>query len=429
MSELPAGWVEATIHDVCEVILGQSPPGSAYNRDGMGLPFFQGKAEFGPLIPATRKWTTEGNKRAREGDVLVSVRAPVGPTNLAPFECVIGRGLAALRPTDATTSRFVLYQMRATEESLASVATGSTFTAVAGDQIRRHPFLVPPPAEQERIIAAIEEQLSRVDAAERSLQSARQRLHQLRPRVIDAATDGYPMRALGELLREPLRNGHSAKRSPGGKIPVFTLTAVTARDFSDRNMKLTDADPHRVEDLWVESGDILIERSNTPELVGSAALYSGPSKRAIFPDLLIRVRMGSAMLPEYAELGLRSTRLRRYFQRAAKGIAGSMPKIDQGAILAAELPLPPKEAQHRIVADVSRELTILDSLMTAIDHALKRSDRLRRAILESAFSGKLAPQDPSEEPASLLLKRIENERRDLATPGRARRRRVGTVKS
>lgn len=429
MSDSPAGWVEATIHDVCEVILGQSPPGRAYNCDGRGLPFFQGKAEFGPLMPATRKWTSEGNKRAREGDVLVSVRAPVGPTNLAPFECVIGRGLAALRPTDATTSRFVLYQMRATEQLLASVATGSTFTAVAKDQIRRHPFLVPPMAEQDRIVAAIEEQFSRLDAAERSLQSARRRLHQLRPRVIDAATDGYPMKPLGELLREPLRNGHSAKRSPGGKIPVFTLTAVTARDFSDRNMKLTDADPRRVENLWVESGDILIERSNTPDLVGTAALYSGPSKRAIFPDLLIRVRMGSAILPEYAELGLRSTRLRRYFQRTAKGIAGSMPKIDQGAILAAQLPLPPIEEQDRIVADVSRELTILDSLTTAIDHALIRSEQLRRAILGRAFSGRLVPQDPSDEPASVLLNRVEKERGEPKEIKRRRRGRVGTVKS
>ncbi|MCA1702686.1 MAG: restriction endonuclease subunit S [Actinobacteria bacterium] len=429
MSDSPAGWVEATIHDVCEVILGQSPPGRAYNCDGRGLPFFQGKAEFGPLMPATRKWTSEGNKRAREGDVLVSVRAPVGPTNLAPFECVIGRGLAALRPTDATRSRFVLYQMRATEELLASVATGSTFTAVAGDQIRRHPFLVPPTAEQDRIVAAIEEQFSRLDAAERSLQSARRRLHQLRARVIDAATDGYPMKTLGELLREPLRNGHSAKRSPGGKIPVFTLTAVTARDFSDRNMKLTDADPRRVENLWVESGDILIERSNTPELVGTAALYSGPSKRAIFPDLLIRVRMGSAILPEYAELGLRSTRLRRHFQRTAKGIAGSMPKIDQGAILAAQLPLPPSEEQHRIVAAVSRELTILDSLTTAIDHALIRSEQVRRAILGRAFSGRLVPQDPSDEPASVLLNRVERERGEPKEIKRRLRGRVGTVKS
>ena len=190
MSELPKGWVATTIGSACDVILGQSPPGSAYNSDGDGLPFFQGKAEFGALQPLVRKWTTAGNKRAFPGDVLVSVRAPVGPTNLAPFECVIGRGLAALRPSRVTTTRFVLYQMRAIEASLASIATGSTFSAISGDQLRNHRFLLPPLVEQQRIVAAIEEQVSRLDEAELLLNQAERKVVLMRRSILAHAFSG-----------------------------------------------------------------------------------------------------------------------------------------------------------------------------------------------------------------------------------------------
>src|SRR5271169_2087509 len=121
MSELPKGWEASTLEECCVVISGQSPPGETYNTEGIGLPFYQGKAEFGDLYPSPRKWCTEPAKIATEGDVLISVRAPVGPTNLASETCCIGRGLAALRPFQGIATRYVLYQMRATEQELASV--------------------------------------------------------------------------------------------------------------------------------------------------------------------------------------------------------------------------------------------------------------------------------------------------------------------
>ena len=137
MSELPNSWAPCTLEECCTVISGQSPPGETYNEGGIGLPFCQGRAEFNEL-PTPRKWCTEPTKTATTGDVLISVRAPVGPTNLANEPCCIGRGLAALRPFQGVEARFVLYKMRATEQQLAVVATGSTFSAVSSHQ-RAHP--------------------------------------------------------------------------------------------------------------------------------------------------------------------------------------------------------------------------------------------------------------------------------------------------
>jgi hypothetical protein len=83
--------------EVAEIFMGQSPPGSTYNNRGNGLPFFQGKAQFGEVFPVPDKWCSEPLRIAHKGDILVSVRAPVGPTNLAVEKCCIGRGLAAIR--------------------------------------------------------------------------------------------------------------------------------------------------------------------------------------------------------------------------------------------------------------------------------------------------------------------------------------------
>ena len=119
---LPTTWAETRLEDVAEIILGQSPPGLSYNTDGIGLPFFQGSAEFGDLYPEIKKWTTKPTKFARAGDVLLSVRAPVGPTNLAPLDCAIGRGVAAIRAVDEIMPKYLLYALRATESALATAS-------------------------------------------------------------------------------------------------------------------------------------------------------------------------------------------------------------------------------------------------------------------------------------------------------------------
>ena len=97
LQTLPKRWVSSRLGDVAEIVLGQSPPSSTYNENENGLPFYQGKLEFGNIYPSPQKWCTEPKKIAEKGDVLISVRAPVGPTNICPERSCIGRGLAAIR--------------------------------------------------------------------------------------------------------------------------------------------------------------------------------------------------------------------------------------------------------------------------------------------------------------------------------------------
>jgi len=105
--ELPGGWVQVALNDIAEILMGQSPPSETYNSEGIGLPFFQGKAEFTDLHPVAEKWCREPNKIADAEDILMSVRAPVGTTNIANQKCCIGRGLAAIRYNHNT--KFLFY--------------------------------------------------------------------------------------------------------------------------------------------------------------------------------------------------------------------------------------------------------------------------------------------------------------------------------
>jgi len=163
--ELPAGWVQAPLAVYVAVIMGQSPPSSAYNKVGEGLPFYQGKAQFGDLHPTASDWCTEPKKIGEPGDVVISVRAPVGPTNLLREQSCIGRGLAALRSLGGEPM-YLLYALRAVESSLASMGVGSTFVAISKTNLDSFTIPVPPLAEQKRIVAKVDALMALLDDLE-----------------------------------------------------------------------------------------------------------------------------------------------------------------------------------------------------------------------------------------------------------------------
>jgi len=208
---IPANWKPADLVSVAVVTSGQSPPGSTYNTIGEGLPFFQGKAEFGDVSPTPVKWCSAPLRIAHPGDVLISVRAPVGPTNLANIECCIGRGLAAITPLGGMPSKFYLYYLRHSVENLVRQATGTTFQAISGKQLRAHEVLVPPLPEQHRIVEAIESYLTRLDAAVASLERVQKNLERYRASVLKAAVEGRLVPTEAELAKKEGRSYEPAR--------------------------------------------------------------------------------------------------------------------------------------------------------------------------------------------------------------------------
>ena len=210
--DVPASWAVTTLGEACLVIQGQSPPGETYNTEGTGLPFLQGKGEFGDISPTAVKWCSAPTKNAEPDDVLISIRAPVGPTNLCLVRSCIGRGLAAIRPGGNIPSRFVLYGLRASEAALRAKATGTTFEAIRGEDLRSHPLPLPPLAEQQRIVAELEKQLTRLDASVAALRRARANLKRYRASVQKDACEGRLVPTEASLARAEGREYEHAGR-------------------------------------------------------------------------------------------------------------------------------------------------------------------------------------------------------------------------
>jgi type I restriction enzyme S subunit len=141
--------------DVAQVIMGQSPPSSTYNAVGEGLPFYQGKTDFGDMYPTPRVYCTAPSRIAETGDILISVRAPVGPTNVSQERSCIGRGISAIRVGEKLERDFLLYFLRFYEPELAKAGTGSTFTAIAREDLETIKIPLPPLTEQKRIASLL----------------------------------------------------------------------------------------------------------------------------------------------------------------------------------------------------------------------------------------------------------------------------------
>jgi len=141
---IPRGWKVSTIGAEFELTMGQSPPGRTYNEDGKGLPFFQGRKDFGFRYPSKRVFCTEPKRIAEQGDTLVSVRAPVGDVNMASEQCCIGRGLARIRHKSKSRS-YTYYAMHMLRDHFARFETeGTVFGAINKSQFQNIRWLAPP---------------------------------------------------------------------------------------------------------------------------------------------------------------------------------------------------------------------------------------------------------------------------------------------
>ena len=184
--EIPAEWEVGILSDIANITMGQSPEGSSYNEDGKGTIFYQGSTDFGIRFPTIRMYTTEPTRFAKKGDILMSVRAPVGTLNIANSDCCIGRGLAALN-SKLNSITHLWYMMDVFKHTFENKnGAGTTFGSIIKDELYNLPVVIPP----KEIISAFNEKTFSIFNYQLSIEKETQKLTALRDRLLPLLMNG-----------------------------------------------------------------------------------------------------------------------------------------------------------------------------------------------------------------------------------------------
>jgi type I restriction enzyme, S subunit len=411
VTDLPPGWIEVRLSDMADVIAGQAPPGKSYNDSGVGLPLFQGKTDFTAMyIGEPRLWTTDASKLAEHDDVLLSVRAPVGPTNLARERCAIGRGLAAIRGRPGVVQRYLLYALRATASALQDQATGTTFAAITSEVIRNHSIRLAPTPEQKRIVAAIEEQFSRLDTGVAALERVRQNLKRMRRSALQRTVPDNPRSSWKKArIDETVRIVDYRGRTP----PFSSKGIPHLRSFNVKNGQVDWTGHAYVSDETYDkymsrgfpaAGDLLF----TTEAPMGEVAFAPTTKFCMAQRMMLLKPDPRVWVSEYLMYHLWSPWFQEHLRIGATGT--TVQGISSRNFRPLQLWMPPPDEQERLAIEIRQKLALARAAEQSLAGQTKRTARLRSAILAAGFSGRLAPQDPSDQAASELIERIAVER-------------------
>lgn len=221
------------------------------------------------------------------------------------------------------------------------------------------------------------------------------------------------MLPLSDLICDGPSNGWSPKSGADAHGALtLKLTATTSGELrlDEDAIKRIYENPERTSRYWLRPGDVLVQRANTIEYLGATAIFDGPERTYIYPDLMMRVRISDEALRRYVWRFLNSAEAKRYFRDRATGTAGNMPKISGKILKALRVPLPKNKQVGEIVEEVDNTFSWISRISREVTKASVFVEHLDAANLEKAFRGELVPQDPNDEPASVLLERIKAER-------------------
>jgi type I restriction enzyme S subunit len=189
IGRIPKDWEVVRLNDrkLAVVIMGQSPPSRKYNKEGKGIPFLQGKMEFGDIYPLPIIYCSQPIKIAEQNDILISVRAPVGDVNIAPYRLCIGRGLASIRFNPETANYwFYFYYLQRIKSSLENLGKGSTFKAITKDDLENLKMVYPPLPEQQKIAKI----LSTIDKKLEIERKEKEKLERIKQGMMDLLLTG-----------------------------------------------------------------------------------------------------------------------------------------------------------------------------------------------------------------------------------------------
>ena len=318
------------LKDIAHITMGQSPESESYNDERVGIPFFQGNADFGEIYPNNRIWCSSPKKIAEPGDILISVRAPIGALNYAKERCCIGRGLAAISIKDEAERNYVFHLLKAKNKELNSKGTGSTFKAIGKNVLEE--VLVPQisPKEQQK-------RMSIMDYLESIIRKRREQLlfldKLIKARFVEMFGDPidnfqkWPVKKLKD-ISSLITNGNTPKGGSSNYVNegiIFIrsqnvwrnridLSDVVYIDESTHN-GMSKSSVHHNDILITKTGRINTENSS----LGRAALYQGDDNTANINGHVYLVRLKDCVNPQFVVTILTSEAYRKYIRKVCVG--------------------------------------------------------------------------------------------------------------
>ena len=376
------------IKDACTVIAGQSPKGTSYNENGEGMEFHQGKKAFGEsIIESSNVWTTEITKIAEPGDILMSVRAPVGPTNITDRKICIGRGLAAIRCNKDIIPHYILYALRNIESKIIG-NDGAVFNSINKKQIEDLPLPLLSLAEQQSIVDYLDSAFAKIDAmkanAEKALNEAKA-LFQASLKEMLEPKEGWEEKKVGDIAE--IKGG---KRLPKGEKLLSEPTNhkyIRVADFNeygtvdlDDIQYISDKVYEQIKRYIIKKEDIYLSIAGTigksgiiPEELDGANLTENACRLILSKEVYQRFMYYTTISPEFIRQENENTKI------------SAQPKLALTRLAEILIAYPSIAEQQNIVATLDSLKSKVDKLQENYNKISLECDALKQAILRQVF--------------------------------------------
>ena len=377
------------------MIAGQSPEGQFYNDQSIGLPFFQGKKDFQEKhIGEARVWTSKSTKEAQAGDILMSVRAPVGPINFATQHCCIGRGLAAIRAGKECDVDY-LYYVLLSKESEISGNEGAVFASINKSEIQKIEIPLPPLEEQQRIVAVLDKAFAAIAKATTNAQKNLTNARELSTSCL-AGTAKAERIMIGELLARGWLVDHM-DGNHGGDYPrkdefvaegIIYLSANSIRDGEvdfGRAKFLAPARAAKLRKGFARNRDVLFAHNAT---VGPVALLQTQADFVVLGTSLTYYRCDESRIkPEYLASYLASSAFKVQYEAVmGQSTRNQVPITKQREFY---IDVPPIDEQERMVTSLVGFQHSGRQLVKQYKAKLIALNELKQSLLQKAFAGEL----------------------------------------
>lgn len=382
-------WEKMELGKVCEIILGQSPSSDTYNQDRIGLPFFQGKSEFGGKYAQAKIWCSDPVKIAKMDDILLSVRAPVGESNLAPNICCIGRGLAALRADqEKLLQEFLWHQIDFKKVYLQRISQGSTFDAISGKDLSELEIAFPPLPEQKKIA----EILSGVDSQIERLGKQHEQISRIQDLIsedtLHACKKNFPSQDLRRVCvlitkgATPTTFGHelSRVRFPGSVTFLGGGSTSYSGEFDEAPARYcTSQAVSTLSRSALKAGDSLITIVGS---IGNTCQIPGSILPANINQNVALIRSDTAILDcNYLSLYLKTEGKTALINIST---TQAQPSVSLKQVGDLQIPLPPLGEQRKISAAAAS----LQTCKIKLEHKIQKVMFLKHALSADLLSGR-----------------------------------------